>query len=111
MVLVHVSPRNVLRTKLTMEEKGKVVNLEIDDEEEDLEEIIVKEEEDEEMEEETKGAHLLTRLPVYVFPRKGKTRVPKELDERKSSLQTLLLPDDIIFEGAQLGQVPSLNLE
>ena len=53
MVPVHVSPRNLLQTKLTMEEKGKEINLEIDKEEEDIEEILVEEEEDEEMEEET----------------------------------------------------------
>lgn len=51
----------------------------------------------------------LTRLPAYVPPHKGKTKVPKDIDERKSSLQTLLLPDDIVFEGLHLGQVPMLK--
>ena len=32
MVLARVSPRNLLRTKLSMEEKGRVVTIEIDDE-------------------------------------------------------------------------------
>jgi len=58
MVLVCMSPRNPLRIKITMEEKGKAINLETDDEEEDLEEILVEDEEDEKMEEETQGANL-----------------------------------------------------
>lgn len=37
MVPVHVSHRNPLRMRLTMEEKGKVINLEVDEEEEDFE--------------------------------------------------------------------------
>ena len=36
MIPVRMSPRSPLRTKLTMEEKGKVVNVETDEEEEDL---------------------------------------------------------------------------
>ena len=92
-----------------MEEKGKVINFEVDEEEE-FEEILV-EEEDVEMEVETQGADPLTRLPAYVPPQKGKAKVPKDIDERKSSLQTPLLPDDIIFEGAHVGQVPMLKFE
>jgi len=61
------------------------------------------EEEDVEMGVETQGADPLTRLPAYVPPLKCKAKVPKDIDERKSSLQTPLLPDDIIFEGAHLG--------
>jgi len=34
MVPVHVSPRNPLRTKLTVEEKGKAIDLEVAEEEE-----------------------------------------------------------------------------
>lgn len=48
MVSVRISPRNPLRAKLTMEEKGKAINLEADEEEE-FEEILV-DEEDVEME-------------------------------------------------------------
>lgn len=33
MVLVRITPINLLRTKLTMEEKGKDINLEVDEEE------------------------------------------------------------------------------
>ena len=51
------------------------------------------------------------KLPVYVPPHKGKTKVPKDLDEMKSSLQTPLLPDGIVFEGTHLGCVPTMKLE
>ena len=110
MVPVHMSPTDLLRTRLTMEEKGKAINLEVDEEEE-FEEILVEEEEDVEMEVETQGTDPLTRFPAYVPPRKGKERVPKDIDESKSSLQTPLLPDDIIFEGAHLVRVPGIKFE
>ena len=84
--------------------------MEADEEEKDLEEISI-EEEDEEMEEETQGADPLTRLPAYVPPWKGKARVPKDLDERNISLQTSLLPNEIIFDGPHLGRVPALKFE
>lgn len=78
-----------------MEEKGKVINLEADEEEEDFEEFLVEEEEDVEME--TQGADPLTRLPTYVPSWNRKEKVPKDLYERKSTLQTPLIPNDIIF--------------
>lgn len=37
--------------------------------------------------------------------------MPKDLNESKNSLQTPLLPDDIIFEGAHLGRVPGIKFE
>ena len=37
--------------------------------------------------------------------------MPKDIDESKSSLQTSLLPDDIVFEGPHLGRVPVLMFE
>lgn len=94
-----------------MEENGKAVNLEIDEEEEALEDILVEEEKDEDMEEETEGMDPLTRFLAYVPLQKWKVKVPKDLDDSKSSLQILLLPDDIIFEGAHLGWLPSLKFE
>lgn len=111
MIPMHVSTQNPLRTRLMMEEKGKEINLETDEEGEDLEDLIIEEDEDEGMEVETEAAHPLTKLPAYVPPRKGKAKVPKDLDESKSSLQTPLLPNDIIFEGMHLGQVPNLKFE
>lgn len=108
---MHVSPRNPLRTRLTMEEKGKAVKLEINEEEEDLEDLIIEVDKDEGMEEETESAHPPTKLPAYIPPWKGKAKVPKDLHENKNSLQTLLLLDDIIFEGMHLGRVPNLKFE
>ena len=49
------------------------------------------------MEEEIEPAHPLTKMPAYVPPQKGKTKVAKDLDETKSSLQILLLVDYITF--------------
>ena len=65
MVLVSVSPRNPLRTRLTMEEKGKTINSKVGEEEE-FKEILVEEEEDIEMEVETQGADPLTKFTTYV---------------------------------------------
>ena len=68
-------------------------------------------EEDVEMEVETQGADPITQLPEHVPPRKGKDKVPKDIDESKSSLQTPLLLENIVFEGPHLGQVPVLKFE
>lgn len=111
MVLICVSMQNPLHTRLTMEEKWKVINIEIDEEEEYLEGIIIKEDKDEGMEEETEPAHPPTKLPTYIPPWKGKAKVPKDLDKIKNSLQIPLLPNDVIFECTHLGQVPSLKFE
>lgn len=45
-----MSPRNLYLGKISMEGKGKVVTIEIDDEDEDLEAVIDEIEADEEME-------------------------------------------------------------
>lgn len=52
-----------------------------------------------------------TKLPAYVPLWKGKTKVPKDLDDTKRSLQTSLLQDGIIFEGMHLGRVLSMKFE
>ena len=57
MVLVRVSLWNSLCTKLSMEEKGKVVNIATDEEEEDLQDLVIAEEEDEGMEVDTQPLH------------------------------------------------------
>ena len=69
-----------------MEEKGKAVNLETDEEKEDLKDLIIEENEDEGMEEKTEPMHPPTKLPAYIPPWKGKEKVPKDLNKRKSSL-------------------------
>lgn len=86
MVPVRVSPWNPLCTKLSVEDKGKVVIIETDEDKANLEDLIIEEEEDEGMEEETEPAHPPTKLPAYVPPRKAKAKVPKDLDKTKSSL-------------------------
>jgi len=63
------------------------------------------------MEEDIQHTHSATKLPAYVPPWKRKTKVSKDLDKTKSSLQTPLLPDDIMFEGTHLGCVPTMKFE
>jgi len=111
MAPICMSLRNPLHSKLLMVEKGKVVTIKIDEKEEDLQALIIVEEEDEGMEDDIQPTHSTTKLPTYVPPWKGKTKVPKELDKTKSSHETLLLPDDIMFEGTHLGHVPNMKFE
>lgn len=59
MLLVRISLRNTHRTNLTLQEKGKAINPEVDEEE--FEEILV-DEEDVEIEVETQGVDPITRL-------------------------------------------------
>ena len=63
------------------------------------------------MEVATQGADPITRLLEYVPPHKGKAKVSKDIDESRSSLQTSLLPNDIVFEGPHLGWVLVLKFE
>lgn len=77
MVPVRVSPRNSLRTKLSMEDKGKAITIETDEEEEDLEDIIIEEDENEGMEEETELDDPPKKLPTYVPLRKGKATLTR----------------------------------
>lgn len=77
MVPVHVSPRKPLCTKLSMEEKGKAIAIEIDEEEEDLEQPIISEEEDEGTEEDTRPVHSAKKLHTYVPGEKGRRKYPR----------------------------------
>lgn len=106
-----VSPWNPLLNKLSMEEKGKSVTIETNEEEEDLQDLTIVEEEDEGMEVDTQPMHSVTKLPNYVPLRKGKAKVPKDLEETKSLLQTPLLLDGIMFEGTHLGHMPSMKFK
>ena len=74
-----------LNNKLSMEEKGKSVTIETYEEEEDLQELLIVEEEDESKEVDTQLVLSVNKLPTYVPPWKGKAKVPKDLDETKSS--------------------------
>ena len=60
---------------------------------------------------EAQGADPITQFPEYVPPREIKTKVSKYIDESKVPFQTPLLPNEIFFEGPQLGWVPLLKLE
>jgi len=60
---------------------------------------------------EVQGVDPITKLPEYIPLCKGKTKVPKDIDESKVLLQTPLLSDGILFQGPCLGQVPPLKLE
>jgi len=66
MALVRVSLQNPLHNKLSMEEKGKAVTIEIDEEEEDILDLTIVEEEDEGMEVDTQPTHSATEFPTYV---------------------------------------------
>jgi len=44
-------------------------------------------------------------------PRKGKAKVPKDVDTVKSALESPLLPDGILFEGSVMGRVPMTKFE
>lgn len=106
-----MSLRNLRFGKLSIEDKGKTINLEIDDEEEDLQEFVEEIEADEEMEEDIQPMRAKAKLPKYVPLRKGRVKVPKDLDAVKSALQTPFLPDGIMFEGLVLGRVPMMKFE
>lgn len=60
---------------------------------------------------EVEGSDPITKFPEYVPPCKGKTKVPKDTDERKIALHIPLLLDEIVFEGLHLALVPLLKLE
>lgn len=94
-----------------MEKKGKAITIDTDEEEEDLQALIIIAEEEEDIEEDIQPIHSATKLPVYVPLWKGNTKVSKDLDKTKSSLQTLLLPDGIMFEGPHLGCEPTMKFK
>lgn len=86
-------------SKLSIEDKGKTINLETNDKEEDLQALVEEIEADEQMEEDIQPVHTATKLPNYVPTWKGRVKVAKYLDVVKSTLQTPLLPDGILLEG------------
>lgn len=60
---------------------------------------------------EAHGADPINQLLEYVPLRKPKTKIPKDIDESKTPLQTPLLLDDILFYGLNLTLVPLLKVE
>ena len=65
---IRMSPRNLRFGKLSIEDKGNIVNLETDDEEGDLQAFVEEIEVDEEMEEDIQPVHAAVKLPEYVPP-------------------------------------------
>ena len=60
---------------------------------------------------EAQGVDPITQLSEYVPPRKHKSKVPKDIDESKTPLQTPLLPNEIYFDGLRLAWVPIFKIE
>ena len=60
---------------------------------------------------EVEGYDPITKLLEYIPLCKGKTKVPKDIEESKVALHIPLLSENIVFEGPCLGQVPLLKLE
>jgi len=92
----HAPTQARRKEKLSAKEKGKVVNLEV---EEGLEDI------------DLKGVDPILKLPEYIPLRKGKAKVQKDPDAGQFSINTPLLPKNITFEGPPLVRVPHLKLE
>jgi len=49
------------------------------------------------------GSDPISKLPKYIPLRRGKTKVPKDIDESKVTLHIPLLLEKIIFEAPCLG--------
>ena len=95
----------------TTQEKGTAIKLE--EKEEDIKDIPMDDEDvGVEIEEiSAQGTDPITRFPEYVPPRKPKSKVPKDIDESNTPLQTPPLPDEIAFDGMCLAQVHTLKLK
>lgn len=63
------------------------------------------------MEEDIQPVCTAAKLPKYVPPQKGKAKVPKDVDIVKSTLETPLLLDGILFDGSVLGRVPTMKFQ
>lgn len=63
------------------------------------------------MEEDIQPVRATVKLPKYVPLRKGRVKVPKDLDVVKSTLNTPFLPTGFLFEGSVVGYVPTIKFE
>jgi len=70
---------------LELEEDSEEINMGGDDIDMEAEDVDIE------------GSNPISRLPKYIPLRRGKAKVPKEIDEIKAMLHTLLLPDKIAF--------------
>ena len=94
---VRVSPRF---SKWLVVEKGKAITTEPIEDDKDLQALIAQIEAHDEDEEDM---FQIPALPPYVSPWNGRTKILKDLDAAKSTLQTPLLPDEIRFSGLPPG--------
>lgn len=88
-----------------MQEKAKMIDLEP---EEEFEEIPM---DDKDILVETKaieieGSHQISKMLEYIPPCRGKTKVPKDINESIVTLHRPLLSDQIVFERPCLGCTP-----
>ncbi|CAA3018923.1 Hypothetical predicted protein [Olea europaea subsp. europaea] len=60
---------------------------------------------------EARGADPIMRFPEHVPTCKPMSKVPKDIDESKTPLQTPLLLEEIVFDDPHLARVPILKLE
>lgn len=82
-----------------MAEMGKAVTLEIEEEEEDLQDLIAQIEAQDDEAKNVSQVPSVIKLPPYIPPRKGKAKIPKDLEATKS----VLLLDEIRFDRPPLG--------
>lgn len=108
---VRVSLQNPRFNKLSMEENGKTVTIESDDEEEDPPTYVEEMEPEEEIEEDIQPMRAPTKWPKYVPPRKGRVKVPKDLDVVQSKLITMSLPKGVPLKGMEFGSIPTMKFE
>ena len=108
---VRMSQQNPRFVKLSMEEKGKTVNIKSDDEEKDPPTSIEEIELEEEIEEDIQPVRATAKLPKYIPSRKGRVKVPKDLDVVTSTLNTSFLPEGVLFQGTAIGRVPTIEFE
>lgn len=50
------------------------------------------------------GEECITKLPEYIHLREGKEKVTKDLDAKKFTISTTLLPKKVPFEGSLLAR-------
>ena len=93
--------------KLLIEEKGKTVTIESDEEEEDpptyFEEIEPEQETDEDISP--------VKWPKYVCPRKGKAKIPTDLDAIDNILITPSLLNGVPLEGIATEHIPTMKFD
>lgn len=66
---------------------------------------------EEEIEEDIQLVSATETLPKYIPLQKGRVKVPKGLDTVMSTLNTLFLPEGVLFEGTVVGHVSTINFE